>query len=399
MMVNPNDALEMILKDINPVGTEVVDIFNGLNRIVRKKITCNRNLPPFDNSAMDGYAVKYEDIKQIPTNLKEIGIIAAGDNKQFVLSSGECCRIMTGAFIPEGADTVVEFEATEKQNDLVKILKEKKAGANIRKKGEDISIGEVIDFTGEKLDVYRQSRLVSTGNLFVSVSRKLRIAVMSTGDELDYPDSGNPAATIDNNSFFIKYFLEPEGAQVDYFGISSDENSALLEKFKMAKDYDLIITSAGISNGDFDVVSNSAKEAGIKWMFTTVNQKPGKPFSFGFMNNEIPVVSLPGNPVSSSFCTFFYVLPLVRKMLGYKNFENIHYNAATTHDMKKSNNRYHFNRGFLKYSDGKFVVEPYFTQDSHIIKSIAESNCFIMVPGEIKGIIPAGTVLKVFKYR
>lgn len=398
-MINPNEALEIILKDVKTVDTEVTDIFQALNRVIREKVVCNRFLPPCDNSAMDGYAVKYEDIKEIPAKLKETGILAAGDEKNFILSSGECCRIMTGAFIPEGADTVVEFEATEEKDGYIHILKEKKKGANIRKKGEDIAVGDEIDFTGKKLDVFRQSRLVSTGNLFVRVSRKLRVAVMSTGDELDYPDSSNPYATIDNNSFFIKYFLEQEGVQADYFGISKDENEELLKKFEIAKSYDLIITSAGISNGDFDVVSNSADEAGIKWLFTSVNQKPGKPFSFGFLNDEIPVVSLPGNPVSSSFCTFFYVLPLVRKMLGIKDYHNEFYEAETTNEMNKRNNRYHFNRGFLKYENGKFLVEPYFTQDSHIIKSIAESNCFIMIPGELKGIIPAGTKLKVFKYR
>ncbi len=398
-MTYPNDALNIILNNAKTVNTEVVSIFDGLNRVVREEVTCNRNLPPSDNSAMDGYAVKYEDIKKIPAKLKEIGIIAAGDNGNFILKEGECCRIMTGAFIPNGADTVVEFEVTEEKDGFVHILKEKSKGSNIRKKGEDISAGEKINFTGEKLDVYRQSRLISSGNIFIKVSRKLRVAIMSTGDELDYPDSNKAEATIDNNSFFIKYFLEPEGVIADYFGISKDNNEELLEKFKMAENYDLIVTSAGISNGDFDVVSNSANEAGIKWECTTVNQKPGKPFSFGFLKEKTPVVSLPGNPVSSSFCTYFYVLPLVRKMLGLKNYENEAYEAETTKEMKKRNNRVHFNRGFLKYAKGKFQVEPYYTQDSHIIKSIANCNCFIMVPENMKGVIPEKTVLKVFKYR
>jgi molybdopterin molybdotransferase len=397
-MIGPFEALDKILENVNPKGTEIISVFDAIGRVISTPVVSKRSLPGKDNSAMDGFAVKYEDIKNIPVKLKQVGVIAAGDFKDYPeLKNGECYRIMTGAFIPKGADTVVEFEVTKSENNTVEILKEKIAGANVRKAGEDIFEGDTIDLTGKKINEYMQSRFISTGNLFVRSYRKIKVAIIGTGDELDYPDSYDKIKIIDSNSHLIKAMFERNGAIVDYLGISTDVSKDFEEKLLDAADYDLIITSAGISFGDFDVVTNVTEKVGINWIFTTVNQKPGKPFSFGLLNGK-PLLALPGNPVSAAFCAFFYGLPMLRKMQGLEDVQNTCIEAKLIGDMKKKNDRVHFNRVNVKFSDGNFVALPFASQDSHVIESISFGNGFMCIPSEMTGTIKMGTKLKVYIY-
>jgi len=400
-LIKPLDALNEVLKRVKVMSYELVDIFSSPGRVIYENPVSKRFLPPLDNSAMDGYAVKFEDIKNLPAKLKIIGNIQAGDNIEgLILNKGEAFKIMTGAFVPEGADTVVEYEVTEQVGDEVTILKEKKKGANIRFKGEDIAAGSVIELKGKAVTPEIYARLISVGVNFVKVYAKPKVLIIGTGNELAYPgDNSDPFKTIDANSFYVANLLKSNGAEVSYMGIARDNVEDLVDKIKSANSYDFIVTSAGISEGDFDVVTNSGKALAINWVFKGVSQKPGKPFSFGLLG-EKPIFALPGNPVSSAFCTFFYILPFLKKMTGSDKYHNDSITAITTETMFKKNKRVHFNRGVLKYCDdeGKFTVDPYVVQDSHVISSIASSNCYIMVEGYVTGEIKVGSRVKCYIY-
>ncbi|WP_232229309.1 molybdopterin molybdotransferase MoeA [Hippea jasoniae] len=399
-MIKPKEALNIILEQIKPVGCEEVSIFEANRRVCCKKLISNKNLPPLDDAAMDGYAVRFEDIKNPPVTLKILGVIKAGDDVSGKkIEKGSCYRIMTGAFLPEGADTVVEFEATRQLDEnSVEILKEKKKNANVRFKGEDIKENEEIDFTGEILTPYKLSRLVSTNNIFVNVYKKPSVCIISTGDELDKLGSCKKHSIIDSNAFFLKSFLKQElDIDAAYLGISKDSKDDLIKLLDEASRYDVIITTAGISFGDFDVVTNVEKQIGINWLFKYVQQKPGKPFAFGTLKNSF-IFSFPGNPVSTTFCSFFYLLPALKKMMGFKRYMHKTFRAKLTKDVKKSNDRVHFNRVTIKYKDGEFFAEPFQIQGSNIIRSISTCNGFAMIGSDRVGIIKKGEMVDVIVY-
>ncbi|MDK2792771.1 MAG: molybdopterin molybdotransferase [Deferribacteres bacterium] len=400
-LITPYEALEKILGASSFVGFEIVDIYSSPGRVIFEDPISRRSLPAFANSAMDGYAVKFEDIKNIPANLKVIGTIQAGDNiSGLKLKKKTAYKIMTGAFIPEGADTVVEYEVTKENDGNVTILKEKKKGANIRFQGEDVKEGEVLALKGEVITPEIYARLISVGVGFVKVSRKPKVLIIATGNELAYPgENDDKCKTIDSNSFYLSEVLKKEGADVEYMGISRDNIDDFSSKLQNIDKYEFIVSSAGISEGDFDVVSNARDILDIQWIFKGVKQKPGKPFSFGFIRNK-PLFALPGNPVSSAFCTYFYILPFLRKSIGRNKFYNDNITARTLDKMFKKNNRFHFNRGLLKYNGElkTFEVSPFVTQDSHIINSIVVSNCYIVIDGDVTGEIKEGSEVKCYVY-
>ncbi len=396
-MIAPLEALNIILRNVKPVGKELVSVFEASGRVVSGSIKALRTLPPYNDAAMDGYAVKHDDIQIIPVKLKVKGTIKAGDRVNGLkVENGECFRIMTGAPVPEGADTVVEFEVTKEKNGVVEILKPKKNGANIRLKGEDIKCGDTIDFKGEIITPYRLSRVVSTGNVFTPVYKKPSVCVISTGDELVHLGDPNDGI-VDSNSFFVRSLLNQFGIEAGYLGISKDNSEDFIQKMKSAMEYDIIITTAGISFGDYDVVTNSEKELNIEWFFKYVRQKPGKPFAFGKLGKSF-IFSFPGNPVSTAFCSFFYLIPALKKMLGIKDYKHTPIKAILTEPVKKRNDRVHFNRVKVEYKDKKFYAKPFETQGSNIIQSIATCNGFAMIEENLIGTIETGTEVDVFLY-
>lgn len=401
-LVSPKEALEKILDKSQKTNTEYVDVLSAAGRVAADNPSSKRNLPPHDNSAMDGYAVKFEDLTECPAKLLIKGVIQAGDNVENLhLNRGEAYKIMTGAFVPSGSDTVIEYELTDIQDNFIIINDKKKFGANIRRKGEDLKIGDEIDIKGRLITPEIQSRLVSSGIMFLKVYRKPRIAVLGTGNELIFPEgSGSQSSTIDSNSFYVLSVFKSMGAEVSYLGISKDDTPSFITALNGYTDYDIIVTSAGISTGDFDVVMNSTGQLKIDWLFNGVKQKPGKPFSFGLLNENKLLFSLPGNPVSSAFCAYFYLIPAFKKISGYNFVDNPSVIGYLTDGFYKKNNRFHFNRGVLKYSsqENKFLVTPYKEQESHIINSIYECNCFIVADEAMTGKIDKGTQIECLIY-
>ncbi|MCX8083466.1 MAG: molybdopterin molybdotransferase MoeA [Calditerrivibrio sp.] len=399
-MYFPLEAQDIILQQAKMVGYEIVHISNALGRIAFEDVFSNRRLPAMDNSAMDGYVFRWCDYEKGMREFRVNGVIKAGDDvSHYLVGEGECYKIMTGAFIPKGGDTVAEIEVTDGGVHRVRIEGKVKCNNHIRKAGEDIELGQKISIKGRKITPYILARLISAGITYLKVYRKLRIGVLSTGGELIFPtDSAQMEKTIDSNAFFVGSLLKEMNIDIEYLGIFKDDNEEL-KRFLTQIDtkYDLIISSAGISSGDFDVVGNISEEIGVKWIIRGVKQKPGKPFSFGYIK-DIPLFALPGNPVSSAFCLFFYVIPYIKKVLGSNEYKLKSLEAILKGKIKKRNDRVHFNRVVIKYEKDMFYAYPFESQDSHMISSISESNGFCMIPSEMVGEICDGTILRVYPY-
>lgn len=399
-MRGPIESRQVILNYAKRVNYEVVGTTEACGRVAVEDAVSNRDLPAMDNSAMDGYVIRWADYEKGIRQFHVKGTIKAGDDvTNLSIGENECYKIMTGAFIPPGGDTVAEFEICEEADEYITINGKMKFSNHIRKAGEDIKKGDVIAISGKVITPFILARLVSAGVTFLKVARKLKVGIISTGSELVYPtDTSYPEKTIDSNGIFAKWFLKNFSVEVDYLGIFKDDDDSLCNFLKdLDGKYDILLSSAGISTGDYDVVANIAKEVGIEWIVRGVKQKPGKPLSFGLLKNT-PFFAMPGNPVSSMFCLCFYVEPFIKKMLGYKEIFTACIEAELKGKMKKRNDRVHFNRVILKFEDGKFVAYPFESQDSHLIGSVVQSNAFCMLPSELIGDITEGTKLKVFPY-
>lgn len=396
----PLEAQELILKHAEEVGYEIVPVSESLGRVAYENVFSNRMLPPMDSSAMDGYVIRWVDYEKGIRDFRVNGLIKAGDDvSKYEIGEGECYKIMTGGFIPKGGDSVAEIEITDKGAHRVHIDGKMKYGNHIRKAGEDIKIGDEIGVKGKQITPFILARLLSAGVTYIKVARRLRIGMLSTGGELIFPtDSSFPEKTIDSNAFFARGYLKNYGVDIEYLGIFKDDDESLKVFLQnIDKKYDIIVSSAGISSGDYDVVGSVADDLGVKWVIRGVKQKPGKPFSFGFIK-DVPFFALPGNPISSAFCVFFYLVPFVRKLMGFESVLPKSVDAILKGKMKKRNNRVHFNRVVLRFEDNRFVAYPFESQDSHMLSSISESNGFCMIPSEMVGEIEEGTMLKVYPY-
>ena len=397
MILEADNAVNIVLDNIKPLGMERISIFESLNRVIGEEIISRRDLPPYDTSAMDGYAIKAEDTKNNGCTLKVKGVIAAGDNVSGLsINNGECYRIMTGAFLPMGADSVIQHELTDNGKETVNIGQEVKHGFCVRYKGEDLKTGDIINRIGEHFSPYHIGRYISAGIFYTSVYRKPRIALISTGNEIADPSiQDKPDMIFDSNSQMASQFFTQLGADVSYIGVVEDSAEALLNTFKTLKNYDMIVTSAGISTGDFDYMNLIADELGIKWLFSRINQKPGQHMSFGFMG-ETPVFACPGNPVSAMFCNFYYVKPALQKMMGLKEYRNKPVSVILGADVIKKKGRVQFDRVKVVIENGKLKAYPFTTQDSHIIESLVSANAYAKFTNEMVGTVAQGTELDAY---
>lgn len=398
-MIEAKEAVNIVLNKINKLAKERISIFEALGRVIAEEVTSRRSLPAKDMSAMDGYAIISRDTNNAPTKLTVKGVIPAGKfDDTLSIESGNCYRIMTGAFVPNGADAVIQHELTDNGLDIVTINNPVKKGFCIRKQGEDINNGDVINRVGEIVTPYHIARFISAGIFFISVYRKPKVAILSTGSEIADPsEQDNPLKTFDSNGPLIKYMLLEYGADVSYIGVVEDNEERLLETFSSLKGYDIIITSAGISVGDFDYMNIISDKLGIKYYFDTINQKPGKHMSFGSMGDTF-IFACPGNPVSAMFCTYYYIKPAILKMMGVKNYINTPIIAKLGEEVTKKKGRVEFSRVKLSVENGIIKAYPFNSQDSHLIESMVFANAFAMFDNSMVGTLEAGIDIEVYVY-
>lgn len=374
-------ALSQMLSRILPISaTENIPLLQGFGRVTADDIISPLNVPGFDNSAMDGYAVRLADLeKQMPLPVE--GKAFAGQPFNDAWPAGTCIRIMTGAPVPAGCDAVVMQEETEQHPDGIRFTAAVRAGQNIRRSGEDIRAGAVVFPAGTKLSVAELPVLASLGIAEIAVVRKVRVALFSTGDELQLP--GQPLADgqiYDTNRLAVHLMLEQLGCEVINLGIIRDDPDALRNAFIEAdKQADVVISSGGVSVGEADYTKTLLEELG-EVGFWKLAIKPGKPFAFGRLSNSW-FCGLPGNPVSAALTFYQLVQPLLAKLSGntaYALPPRLRVRSASR--LKKSPGRLDFQRGILRRStDGEAEVITTGHQGSHIFSSFSQGNCFIVL--------------------
>jgi molybdopterin molybdotransferase len=402
-MLSVHQALESILSSVTVGETEVIHLQHAHERILAGEIVSGEDIPLFDNSGMDGFALRAEDIAQAPTLLKVVGEVSAGNGLSRRVGQGEAVRITTGGQIPPGADAVIQIEWTESVNGTsVRAMKSVSSGDNIRKAGEDIHQGEKIFEKGRKLRAAELGVLASLGRTQVQVYRVPRVAVLATGNELVEIDQAPPQGKIRNsNSFALLALVQETNCLPVDLGIAGDDRTKLREMIFKGLESDALITAGGVSVGSYDFVQEVMKDVGVEIRFWKVNIKPGMPLLFGVYKGKLgegpakPVFGLPGNPVSA-FVTFTkFVRPALRRMMGESCPEKeLSFEVRLEHEIKTTDGKRHFMRGILQSCDGILTVRATGSQASNLLTSLAKANCLIIVP-ETVSILRKGDLVKV----
>lgn len=385
--IKVDDARKIILEKIKVQGTEKVSISEALGRILSEDIIARRNNPPMDNSAMDGYALKAKDIElatsENPIKLEIIEDLAAGYSPKMTIQSGQAVRIMTGAPIPEGADAVIMQEDTERNENSVQVKDKAEIRENIRDAGEDVREGETVIKKGAKLLPAHIGMMAVVGRSSVLVGRRPSVAILSTGDEIkDLDDSLSGPCIYNSNGYMLAAQVKSAGGIPSYLGIARDNEEDLMEKFNWALQCDMVVSSGGVSVGDYDLVKASLKKMGQEMLFWKVAMKPGKPLAFGRIDN-VPIFGLPGNPVSSFVSFEQFVRPSIRKMMGASQLSHLLVQAKLTHTVHKKAGRQHFLSAYVKWENGTCTVSPTQEQGSGILKSTVNANGLLIFPLEL----------------
>ncbi len=386
-------AISNMLKQVIPVmESEQVELEEALGRVLAEDVVSSINVPPNDNSAMDGYAMRCEDLAD--TNQLQLAgtALAGAPFKQNVLS-GQCIRIMTGAVIPQGADSVVMQENTEAKDDSVIFKQIPRWGNNVRKAGEDIQQGQVVVTKGTKLTPAYLALIASVGMAEISVIRHIKVGLIVTGDELTPP--GQPlsdGAIYESNRYALSALLNTLPIVLFDFGIVKDDKTDLKTVFEQAGSHcDLVLSCGGVSVGDADYVKAILDELGTI-NFWKVAIKPGKPFAFGQLGNAW-FCGLPGNPVSSYVTFEQLVTPVLQKLSGQTYLPSPHFIAKAACIIKKRPGRADYQRAiFYRDEHGELWVKPNGKQGSGIMSSIANANCYMVLEQDAGDIQQGETV-------
>lgn len=382
------DALESMLSRLPaPTMIEYLPLNECANRVLAEDVFSPINVPNFDNSAMDGYAVRIVDLEKNFT-LKVAGKAFAGNPFSGELQAGECVRIMTGALVPKSVDAVVMQEETTLNADgSVTFNNVPKLGSNIRRIGDDVKQGALVLKKGSLLNVASLPLLASLGIASVPVFAKLKVAILSTGDELtSVGEPLNEGKIYDTNRFAVRLMLEKLNCEVLDYGILPDDEALFEQAFIEAQEKaDVIITSGGVSVGEADFTKAVLEKLG-EIGFWKIAMKPGKPFAFGKLENAW-FFGLPGNPVSALVTFYQLVQPALAKLSGLSadKIANLTKNltACSAEKLKKAVGRQDFQRGYYYANEqGELEVRPVGTQGSHIFSAFNESNCFIVLEAE-----------------
>lgn len=390
-MITVEDALANILAKIEPKGMEKVSITESLGRILAEDVRARRSNPPLDNSAMDGYAVIAGDIQsatpESPVQLELVDEVAAGAVGKITLKPKQAIRIMTGAPIPPGADAVLMQEDTDKNGSAILAKDKATVGENIRRAGEDVKEGEVVIPKGRVITPALVGMMAVCGRSSVLVGQRPTVAILSTGDELCELDQVPEGSQIFNsNGYMLAAQVQSAGGIPRYMGVARDDEKDLLEKFKWALESDIVLSSGGVSVGDYDLVKASLEKMGNEMLFWKVAMKPGKPLAFGKIG-ERPVFGLPGNPVSSFVSFEQFVRPSIKKMMGAEDISPRTVQAVLTCNIRKKTERVHFMSAIVSWDGGEYTVTPAEEQGSGVLKSTVAANGLLVFPlekGELK---------------
>ena len=397
-MIPLNEAVKLILAQAQTLPAETVKVLASLGRVLREPVKATHPLPPFDRSAMDGYAVRAGDVKDAsqerPAVLKVVDDIPAGRHPKKAVGPGQAARIMTGGEMPRGADAVVMVEFTETAGDAVKIFRAAAAGDDLALAGEDLQAGQVVMEPGLVLGPAELGMLAAVGKTKVKVSRRPKVAVLSTGDEIVEPGKPLKAGQIrDANGYSLFGLALAAGAEAKFLGIARDTKAALLNKLTRARNFDILVLSGGVSVGDYDLVQDILLAEGVKKIFWGVSIKPGKPVFAGRKGRQW-IFGLPGNPVSCMVTFGLFVKPLLDVMLGKREVGLTRGRAKLLAPLRLKTGRRHFLRGVLTVQDNQPAVTVLRDQHSGVLRSMVEANVLVEVAGDIVS-LPAGAEVEV----
>ena len=399
--LNVEEALKRMTRAVKKVqSTEVVAIRDALNRVLAKEVISSINVPPYANSAMDGYAFNSADL---PASGEKTFTLAgksfAGIPFEGEVKTDECVRIMTGAQMANGTDTVVMQEQVQVNENEITIQSGHCKNENVRHIGEDIKDGDVVLNPGQLISPAELGVLASLGVAEVTVYKKLRVAFFSTGDELRNVDEKLDEGQIyDSNRYTIYGMLTNLGVELIDRGILPDDRQTIEDAFiKASNEADAIMTSGGVSVGEADFVKETLDKLG-KVDFWKIAMKPGKPLAFGFINDAV-FFGLPGNPVSVMATFYQFALPTLRTMMGLNVTKAPVVKVPCKTDLRKAPGRTDFQRGILQTNEhGDLVVESIGMQASHVLSGMSKANCFIILPQDW-GNVEAGTLVDVQPFR
>jgi molybdopterin molybdotransferase len=384
-MLSVEEALERILAEIRPLNVVQVPLSESCGLVLAEEVIAQEDIPPFANSAMDGFALLSKDSYPHdgkPPRLRVTGGVAAGYVADHAVEEGTAMRVMTGAPIPPGADTVIQVELTRydgPESTWVEILEEVPPGNNIRPAGEDMHRGQKVLARGSEIGPWEIGILATLGWATVPVVRRPRVAILGTGDEvIEVDEPLRPGKIRNSNSYLLEAAVRKAGAEPHRLGVARDTTESLREKFTEAVTYDLILTSGGVSVGDFDLVKNIMQEQG-QINFWRINMRPGKPVAFGHIGT-VPLLGLPGNPVSSAVTFELFGRPVIRKMMGHTRLLKPQIDVVVEDGVSDQAMRRHYVRAYVEWRDGHFVAHTTGNQGSHILTSLLNANALVIVP-------------------
>jgi molybdopterin molybdotransferase len=392
-----SEALRRILEDVGPTEPENVAIEAAAGRTLAAPLSARLTQPPFDASAMDGYAVRAADTQILPATLTVIGEAAAGHPFGGSVNTGQAVRIFTGAPMPAGTDAIVIQENTARDGAKVIVREGIADPGHIRHRGIDFKQGDTLLPAGRRIGPREIALAASMGHGTLQVRRRPRIAMLSTGDELVPPGrTPGPGQIVASNHLGVGALLEVAGAEVQQLGIARDTREDLAAHIAQAADADVLVTIGGASVGDHDLVGPVLEARGMALSFWKIAMRPGKPLMFGKLG-AARVVGLPGNPVSSLVCGRIFLVPLVRALLGQSAASEDTVQAHATVALAPNGPREHYMRATSRPGpDGMPLVTPVRSQDSSLLSALSEADCLLLRPVEAPA-VPSGGLVPILR--
>jgi molybdopterin molybdotransferase len=381
-MISVEQALDRILAGLDgPMPAEEVSLMAGLGRILAEDVTAALTQPPVAVSAMDGYAVRAADVARVPARLEVIGTAPAGRPFAGRVGPGQAVRIFTGAAVPDGADAIVIQEDAEVSGTAVTLKQAASPGRFIRAAGLDFQMGSTGLPAGRRLTARDIGLAAAMNRPWLKLRRRPRVAILSTGDELVNPgETPGPGHIVSSNAFSLAAFVAAEGGEPLMLGIARDDPADLASAIAAAEGADLLLTSGGASVGDHDLIAGALEAAGMTLDFWKIAMRPGKPLLYGKLG-RMPVLGLPGNPVSSLVCAIVFLRPALATLLGRAAPGAEPARARLGRDLSENDRRQDYLRSELTEGpDGALIATPFDRQDSAMLSLLARAGCLVIRP-------------------